>query len=51
LKTVTAPSVNVSNGFLRPDAVFIQKRMLPSGRRFVVTLPKHSVSVIVLRTR
>jgi len=51
LKTVTAPSVNVSNDFSRPDAVFIQKRVLPSGRRFVVTLPKLSVSVIVLRTR
>jgi len=51
LKTVTAASINVSNDFSRPDAVFIQKRMLPSGRRFVVTLPKHSVSVIVLRTQ
>ncbi len=49
LKTVTAPSINVFNDFSRPDAVFIQNRTLPSGRRFVVTLPKHSVSVIVLR--
>ena len=51
LKTVTAPSVNVANDFSRPEAVFIQKRVLPSGRRFVVTLPKHSASVIVLRTQ
>jgi alpha-N-arabinofuranosidase len=49
-KTVTAPSINVANDFSRPDAVAIQKRMLASGSRFFVTLPKHSVSVIVLRT-
>ena len=51
LKTVTAPSINVFNDFSRPNAVSIQKRTLPSGPRFVVTLPKHSVSVIVLRSR
>lgn len=51
LKTVTAPSINVSNDFSRPDAVTIQKKTLPSGRTFVVTLPKQSVSVIVLRTQ
>jgi alpha-N-arabinofuranosidase len=51
LKTITTPSINVSNDFSSPDAVFIQNRTLPSGRRFVVTLPKHSVSVIVLRTQ
>jgi alpha-L-arabinofuranosidase len=50
LKTVSAPSLNVANDFSRPEAVSIQKRMLPSGRRFVVTLPKHSVSVLVLTT-
>lgn len=33
------------------NAKSIQERMLPSGGRFVVTLPKHSVSVIVLRTQ
>lgn len=51
VKTVTGPSLNVANDFSRPDAVSIQKKMLPSGRSFVVTLPKHSVSVIVLRMR
>lgn len=51
LKTITAPSLNVYNDFSRPDAVSIQKRMLRSGRNFVVTLPKHSVSVIALRTQ
>ena len=50
IKTVTAPSLNVFNSFSRPNAVSIQKRMLASGRTFVVTLPRHSVSVIVLRT-
>ena len=50
LKTVTAPSLDVANSFSRPNAVSIQKRMLASGRTFVVTLPKHSVSVITLRT-
>ena len=51
LKTVTAPSFSASNDFSRPDAVSIQTRTLPAGRTFTVTLPKHSVSVIVLRTR
>lgn len=50
LNTITAPSLTVSNNFSRPDAVSIQRRTIPSGRSFVVTLPKHSVSVIVLRT-
>ena len=51
LKTVTAPSIDAANDFSRPDAVSIQKTTLPSGRSFVVTLPKHSVSVIVLTTQ
>ena len=51
LKTVTAPSFSASNDFSRPDAVSMQTRTIPSARSFVVTLPKHSVSVIVLRTR
>ena len=51
LKTVTAPSLEVANSFSRPNAVSIQKRMLTSGRTFVVNLPKHSVSIIVLKTK
>ncbi|HKG47236.1 MAG TPA: alpha-L-arabinofuranosidase C-terminal domain-containing protein [Pyrinomonadaceae bacterium] len=51
LKTVTAPSLNVANDFSRPEAVSIQKSMLPAGGTFTVTLPKHSISVIVLRTQ
>jgi alpha-N-arabinofuranosidase len=49
LNTITAPSLDVANNFARPNAVSIQKRTITSGRTFVVTLPKHSVSVIVLR--
>ena len=51
LETVTAPSINVANDFSQPDAVFIQKRTIPSASRFVVTLPRHSVSVITLRAQ
>jgi alpha-L-arabinofuranosidase len=51
VKTVTAESLNAANDFSRPEAVFVQTRMLTSGPRFLVTLPKHSVSVIVLRTK
>jgi len=51
LNTITAPSLKVSNSFSQPDAVSIQKRTIAIGRGFVVTLPKHSVSVIVIETR
>lgn len=50
VKTITAPRLDTSNDFPRPNAVSLQNRTVPSGRSFVVTLPKHSVSVIVLRT-
>lgn len=48
IKTVTAPSLTASNDFARPDAVSIRNSTARSGRNFVVTLPKHSVSVITL---
>ena len=48
IKTVTAPSLTTSNDFLRPEAVSIKTSSARSGRNFVVTLPKHSVSVITL---
>jgi alpha-N-arabinofuranosidase len=51
VKTVTASSLNVANDFSRPEAVSIQKTTLATGPHFVVTLPKHSVSVIVLKTQ
>jgi alpha-N-arabinofuranosidase len=51
IKTVTAPSFTAANDFSRPEAVSIQTKTIPSARSFVVTLPKHSVSVIALRTQ
>jgi alpha-N-arabinofuranosidase len=51
IRTVTAPSLNASNDFSRPDAVFVNSGTARSGRSFVVTLPKHSVSVITLNVR
>jgi alpha-L-arabinofuranosidase len=48
IKTVTAASLNASNDFARPDAVFIRNATARSGLSFVITLPKHSVSVISL---
>ena len=51
VKTVTAASLKSSNDFLQPDAVFIKQATLPVRRPFVLTLPKHSVTVITLNTR
>ncbi len=48
LKTITAPSLTVSNDFSRPDAISISTKTIPASRQFTVTLPKHSVSVITL---
>jgi alpha-L-arabinofuranosidase len=50
VRTVTATTLDVANSFSRPDAVRLQTKTQPSGSNFVVTLPKHSISVIVLRT-
>ena len=51
IKTVTAPSLKSSNDFSQPDAVSIKKTTLPIRQPFVLTLPKHSVTVITLNTR
>ncbi|HEY8185155.1 MAG TPA: alpha-L-arabinofuranosidase C-terminal domain-containing protein [Pyrinomonadaceae bacterium] len=51
IKTVTAQSLTASNSFAQPDAVFIKNGKARGGRTFVVTLPKHSVSVITLDVR
>ena len=48
--TVTAASLRVWNDFSRPGAIAITRASVPAGRTFAVTLPKHSVSVIVLDT-
>jgi alpha-N-arabinofuranosidase len=51
INTVVAPSLSVSNSLARPDEVFIKNGKVRSGKSFVVTLPKHSVSVITLEVR
>ncbi|MCM3871043.1 MAG: hypothetical protein ND895_10165 [Pyrinomonadaceae bacterium] len=51
MKSVTAPSLAASNEFARPNAVFNKNGTVRSGRSFVVTLPKHSLSVITLKVR
>ena len=51
LMTITTPSLTVANSFSQPDAVSIQKKTIAAGRTFLVMLPKHSVSVIVLPCR
>ena len=51
IKTVAAASLTAANDFVRPDAVFIRSATVRSGRSFVVTLPKHSVSVITLKVQ
>ena len=48
MQTITAPSLNASNNFSAPNAVSIQKIPIKSTRHLTVTLPKHSVSVIIL---
>src|SRR5687767_2174855 len=50
VKTVTAPSLRSFNDFSQPEAVSIKKTTLPIRRPFVLTLPKHSVTVITLNT-
>jgi alpha-N-arabinofuranosidase len=48
LTTITAPSLNTSNNFSQPNAISTSIKSIPAGRQFIVTLPKHSVSVITL---
>jgi len=48
MQTITAPSLSASNNFVQLNAVSIQKIPIKSARPLTVTLPKHSVSVIIL---
>ena len=50
VKTITAQSLSSFNDFARPEAVYMTSKIITGGRRFVVTLPKHSVSVITVST-
>jgi alpha-N-arabinofuranosidase len=47
--TLAAPGLETHNSFTAPDAVRPRREVVPAGRRFGVSLPPHSVSVIVLR--
>ena len=48
VQTITASSLAVANNFSQPNAISIQSSTVRTGTTFVVTLPKHSVSVITL---
>lgn len=51
VKTLTSASLNAANDFAHPDAVTIRRAAVAIRRPFVVTLPKHSVTVITLMAR
>jgi alpha-N-arabinofuranosidase len=51
IKTVSAPSLSDANYFGRPEAISVATAPVRSGQEFVVSLPKHSVSVITLDVR
>lgn len=48
MRVVTASSMNDSNDFSRPGAIFVRTTSVRAGKSFMVTLPKHSVAVITL---
>ncbi|HWS87747.1 MAG TPA: alpha-L-arabinofuranosidase C-terminal domain-containing protein [Pyrinomonadaceae bacterium] len=48
MHVLTAGSLGDSNDFSRPDAVKVSRTPLRAGKSFTLTLPKHSVAVIVL---
>jgi len=48
MQTITAPSLNIHNDFVWPNAISIDTKAIKIARPLTVTLPKHSVSVITL---
>lgn len=48
MQIVTASSLGDSNDFSRPDAITVRTTPMRAGQSFTVTLPKHSVAVIIL---
>ncbi len=46
---IAAPDLATHNRFANPDAILPSHQMIPAGGRFSLSLPAHSVSVIVLR--
>ena len=48
MQTITAPSLNIHNDFVWPNAISIDTKAIKIARPLIVTLPKHSVTVITL---
>jgi alpha-N-arabinofuranosidase len=46
---IAAPDLATHNSFANPNAIRPRHQMIPAGGRFPLSLPAHSVSVIVLR--
>ncbi len=50
METITADSLTAANSFASPEVVFARRSAIRADSRFVVDLPRHSVSVITLAT-
>src|SRR5207247_5136555 len=48
---ITAPDLATHNSFATPDAIRPRSEMIPAGGRSPLSLPAHSVSVIVLQVK
>jgi alpha-L-arabinofuranosidase len=48
METITSDSLTAANSFASPDVVSTHKITIRAASRFVVDLPRHSVSVITL---
>ena len=48
---IAAPDLATHNSFANPDAIRPRHQMIPAGARFPLSLPAHSVSVIVLQVK
>jgi alpha-N-arabinofuranosidase len=46
---LTAPDLETRNSFVTPDAIRPRAEVIPAGGSFELSLPPHSVSVIILR--
>jgi alpha-N-arabinofuranosidase len=50
METITADALTAANSFASPEAVSTRRSRIRADSRFVVDLPRHSVSVITLAT-
>ena len=48
---ITAGSLETHNSFATPDAIRPRREAIPAGDSFHVSLPPHSVSLIILRVK